>query len=215
MKKTPPENKIYLAFYQRRKRMLYYSQIKEHTGLSDSSVQNALKKLREKKEIRQIKEGANTYYILRNKNMIKAMFTMFDYEKLESLDMNIRTPIKLFLSGKPKENAFVILFGSASRDMQRKESDIDLLVVLNSFEDERLRKAYEKEIKDAFEALKHKINASSIYPISIFYTDADEYLKNNDRVIREAKSTGFCIDGNLLYHEVMTDELQDKQMDRQ
>ncbi|MEA2003531.1 MAG: ArsR family transcriptional regulator [archaeon] len=215
MNKKTPINKIYLAFYQSKRHRLYYNQLKEHTGLSDSSVQNALKKLKETREIKQIKEKSNTYYQLKNKDMIRTTFTIFDYEKLESLDIDIKTPLKQFVSLKPKEDAFVIFFGSASRDMYKKNSDIDLLVILNSFENKRLKELYEKETKNSFEKLKEKINASSIYPINIIYADIDKYKKNNDRVVTEAKNTGFCIDGNLLYHDVMFDELQDKRMDWQ
>ncbi|MBD3182112.1 hypothetical protein GF312_07460 [Candidatus Poribacteria bacterium] len=47
---TAPQ-KIYRAFYKSRQAKLYYNQLKEITGLSDSSLQNALKKLEDNKEV--------------------------------------------------------------------------------------------------------------------------------------------------------------------
>ncbi len=208
MEKLTPGRKIYFAFYETKKGSLYYNQLKGHAGFSDSSLQNALKKLKENREIEAIKQKANTFYRLKNKNKIKYHFTSFDYNKLENLSNDIKIPLKRFLSEKPKSTAFIILFGSASRKHEKKGSDIDILVILNSFEDKKLQKQYETEMKAIFENLREKINASSIYPLSIFYADINAYLNEDDRVIVEAKKTGFCIDGNLEYYEVMLNELE-------
>lgn len=206
MKKQSPEEKIYFAFYGTKKKMLYYNQLKEYTRLSDSSLQNALKKLTEKKETEAIREKANTYYRLKDKDKIKVQFTLFDYGLLASLNPDVKVPLKRFLEQMPDKISFVILFGSASRKQEKKGSDIDLLIVLHSFESEKLQKAYEREMKTAFNQLKEKISATSIYPLSIFYTDINSYTTGTDRVVNEAKKTGLCISGNLEYYEVMLHE---------
>ena len=204
MEKSSPEEKIYFAFYETKKKMLYYNQIKEHTGLSDSSLQNALKKLN--KEMASIREKANTFYLLKDKAKAKIRFTLFDCEKLERLNMDVKVPVKRFLAEMPKSVSFVILFGSASRKQEKDGSDIDLLVVMHSFKSKKLQKLYEDEIKAAFEQMEEKISASSIYPLNIFYTTRNSYLKDDDRVAVEAKQSGFCIVGNMDYYEVMLDE---------
>ncbi len=206
MKKQSPEEKIYFAFYETKKKMLYYNQLKEYTRLSDSSLQNALKKLMEKKETEAIREKANTYYRLKDRNKIKVRFTQFDYGRLESLNPDVKVPLKRFLAQMPDKISFVILFGSGARKQEKRGSDIDLLVVLHSFESEKLQKAYEREMKTTFNLLKEKISATSIYPLSIFYTDVNSYTTADDRVVNEAKNTGLCISGNLEYYGVMLDE---------
>lgn len=206
MKKQSPEEKVYFAFYETKKNMLYYNQLKDCTSLSDSSLQNALKKLTEKKEAEALKEKANTFYRMKDRNKIKVWFTRFDYALLNSLNPDVKVPLKRFLAEMPDKTSFVILFGSASRKQEKKGSDIDLLVVLHSFESEKLQRSYEREMKIAFNQLKENISATSIYPLSIFYTDINSYITGTDRVVNEAKKTGFCISGNLEYYEVMLHE---------
>ncbi len=204
MKKTPVE-RIYKAFYESRKKMLYFNQIKDISGLSDSSLWLALKKLKKERQIDVTKEKANTFYKLKNKNKTKIYFTSLDYEQLETLNTDIKIPLKKFLREKPEETAFIILFGSASRKQETKGSDIDLLIVLHSFENADTQKVYKKEVKGKLEKLRQKINASSIYPLSIFYTGTKDFVTSKDRVVQEAKATGFCIDGNMLYYDTVAD----------
>jgi predicted transcriptional regulator len=62
MLEIKPTEKVYRAFYDTREILLYFNQLKEITGLSDSSLANALKKLRESNEIERIKEKSNTFF---------------------------------------------------------------------------------------------------------------------------------------------------------
>jgi len=206
MRKLKPAEKIYKAFYDERNGKLYFNQLKEITGLGDSSLSNALTTLRQNKEIEAIKSKANTFYNLRDKNIAKINFTFFDNDKLERLESNIKIPVKKFLSEIPKSISFIILFGSASRKQERKDSDIDILVVLHKFNNPKLQKEYELEIKKEIEKLKNRISAASLHPITVFYTTVNEFKSSDDRLIIEARNTGFCIDGNLTYYEVMLDE---------
>jgi predicted nucleotidyltransferase len=206
MKRLNPIEKIYCAFYDGKQTELYYNQLKEITKLSDSSLQNALKKLEVNNEVIVKKQKANTYYSLKNKKLTALHFTAFDYEKLEMLTRDTLIPIKKFISELPKSNGFIILFGSASRKQERKDSDIDILVVLHEFNNPKLQKEYEQEMKREIEELKDRISATSIHPITVFYTTINEFKSSEDRLVTEARDTGFCIEGNLTYYEVMLDE---------
>lgn len=206
MRKLKPAEKIYKAFYNEKKDSLYFNQLKELTGLGDSSLANALRTLRQNKEIEAIKSKANTFYKLKNKAITKINFTFFDYEKLESLESHIKIPVKKFLSEIPKGIGFIVLFGSASRKQERKDSDIDILVVLHEFSNAKLQKEYEQEMKNQIEELKDRISATSIHPTTIFYTTINEFKASEDRLIAEARDTGFCTEGNPTYYEVMLDE---------
>ena len=59
-------DKLYRAYYAANKIKLYFSELKELTGLSNSSLQNALRKLESEKQILKLKEKSNAYYILKN-----------------------------------------------------------------------------------------------------------------------------------------------------
>lgn len=200
MKHLKPEEKIYFAFYSKRKDMLYFNEIRELTSMSISSLQNAILKLEKNKEINKVKEKAHIFYKLKNEQLIALNFTKFDITKTENLNINIKIPLKKFLSEIPKEIDFIMLFGSASRKQEKKESDIDLLIVLHNFKNENLQKEYEKEIKNEITKIKEKINAISNHSLSLFYTNTEEFINSKDRVIKEAKQTGFCIYNNLNHY---------------
>lgn len=201
--KIRPTEKVYRAFYDTREILLYFNQLKEITGLSDSSLANALRKLKESNEIERIEEKSNTFYRLNDMGLSKIHFTLFDYQRLEILISFVKIPVKQFLSEMPRCICFVILFGSASRQQSRKGSDIDILVVLHKFADQKFQMQYERIVKSETELLKEKISAISIYPVSVIYTDVDDFINGEDRLVIEAKNTGFCIGGNLDYYEIM------------
>ena len=201
--KIRPTEKVYRAFYDTREILLYFNQLKEITGLSDSSLANALRKLRESNEIERIREKSNTFYRLNDMGLSKIHFSLFDYKRLEILSSSVKIPVKHFLSEMPRCMCFVILFGSASRQQSREGSDIDILVVLHKFADQRFQMQYERIVKSETELLKEKICAISIYPVSVIYAGVDDFMNGEDRLVIEAKNTGFCIGGNLDYYEVM------------
>lgn len=191
---------IYQAFFNSKEDKLYYNQLKEITSLSYSSLQTVLKKLKENREIEEEKTKSNTYYSLTNK--CKAIeFTKITKDKLENLNLNVRVPLKDFIKLSPTEIFTIILFGSASIKQEKKGSDIDLLVVLHKFENDELQKIYEKEIRKKFEKIKEEINTRSIYHLSLFITNKEEYLKNKDYVISEATLKGFPIKNQLQLYE--------------
>jgi len=123
------EEKIYLAFFDLQEPKLYYNQIKAHTNLSHSSLQNALKKLKKDKIIEEEKTTAHTFYHIKDKKIFSLKFSEMTIRKFNSLNVNVKVPLRNFLRNLPEEVYTVILFGSASRKEEKKESDIDLLVV--------------------------------------------------------------------------------------
>ncbi len=198
-----PTDKVYRAFYDTRRSLLYFNQLKEITGLSDSSLANVLRKLRESNEIEQIKEKSNTFYKLKDFGLRKIYFTLFDYQRFENLSSSVKIPLRRFLSEMPRCVCFVILFGSVARQQVREESDIDILVVLHEFGNRKLQTEYENTLRDEIESLRERVSAISIYPVSVIYTDIDDFVNTDDRLVTEARNTGFCIGGNLEYYEVM------------
>ena len=196
-----PEEKIYYAFYATKKEWLYFNELKLHTKMSNSSLQNALNKLISNKELQERKETSNIFYKLADKNKIMLNFSVFDLERLEKLNLNVRIPLKDFLNQIPKQIEFILLFGSSSRKEEKKESDIDLLIVLNKFLDEKLQKLYESEIKKEFEGVRKAVNVRSTHPLSLAFVNSEEFKTSKDHLLIQAKNTGFPIFGNLEYHK--------------
>lgn len=201
-----PIEKVYYSFYTSKKKKMYFNEIREKMKMSISSLQNAIIKLEKLNEIIKIKEKANTFYILKNNEKIALNFTNFDMQKLESLSRNVKIPIREFLK-KASRIAYILLFGSASIGQEKKGSDIDMLIVIYRFEDEKLNELYQKEIKEYLEKIKKSINAKSLYPISLVFINENEFKTKKDYLLDEAKKTGFCIYNQLNYYKgVLEDE---------
>jgi len=201
MRKYKPAERIYKAFYDSRESRLYFSQIQELSGLSGGSLVNALRKLESAKEVQATRNKAHTFYELRIKDIAALHFTRFDYEKLESLSNRVSVPVRQLAKELPQGICFTLLFGSAARKQERRESDIDILVVLYNFSDQRLQEEYETEIKIEADKVQKRVTATSVYPIRIVYATLADFLKGEDRLIAEARNTGFCIVGNLDYYK--------------
>ncbi|MCS3901303.1 nucleotidyltransferase domain-containing protein [Methanococcus voltae] len=214
-------DKIYWAYYNQKSgigfeknQVHYFSELRELTGLSHSSLQNSLSKMEKDGLIEKIKEKSNTYYKLTDNKFNYLKFISFDIDKFENLHRNVKMPLRKFIEECPKNIDFIILFGSASRMEEQRGSDIDLLVVISSFENLELQKLYDEEMRVLIEKAKKKANSKSMYPLSIFYTNYDNYAKytnldgiggkygNVDHVLEQAKKTGFPILGHQKYYGI-------------
>jgi len=193
------KKKIFKAFYESRKEWLYFTEIKNLTKLSNSSLQNALNNLLKSKQIEEDKRTSNVYFkISESKKPI--IFSSLDKEKFDSLNLGVKTPLKNLLKILSSEIEFVILFGSSSRKQEKEDSDIDLLVTLHNFDNKELQRLYEKEIKGKIEIVRKMINSESNHPLNIFYITLDNFKISKDHLIMQVKETGFPIYGNLRYY---------------
>ncbi|MFW6009322.1 MAG: nucleotidyltransferase domain-containing protein [Nanoarchaeota archaeon] len=195
-----PIEKIYFAFFKAKKNQLYFNELKKISGLKDSSLNKNLKELVDKKEIKKEKEKSNTYYSLKNKQLKSVYFAKFAIEKFQNLNYKVKIPLQDFLK-EINNIKYIIHFGSSSRAEEKEDSDIDLLVVLNSFENDDLNKLYQKEITQNIEEIKQKTNVTSIYPISCFYIDEQNFINvKEDYVVLSAKETGYPIYNQAEYY---------------
>lgn len=183
------EDKTYLAYYELKETKLYYNQIKEHTGKSHSSTQNALENLVKKKILRQIKTKSNTFYEINDKKLFALKFSEIAMQKFNKLNANTKTPLRNFLKNIPNEIYTIVLFGSASRKEENKESDIDLLIVASKKIDITKNKK-EGEI-------------TSKHPISIFQSNIKQFIENKDDVVVQARKTGFPIYKEQNFYEAI------------
>jgi len=194
-----PKERVYLAFYNSKKQRMYFNEIREKANMSISSLQNAISKLEKTGEMEKSKEKSNTFYTLKNEEMIGLNFARFDIHKLNNLNVNVKMPLKEFLE-QVQGVAFIILFGSSSIGAEKKGSDIDMLVVLYNFGNEKLNGIYQKEAKDKIGQIKKRVDAKSLYPLSLVFIDEQEFKTRRDYLLDEAKKTGFCIYNQQYYY---------------
>ena len=114
--------------------------------------------------------------------------------------MGVRIPLKNWLGKFPSAVESVIFFGSASRKKEKEESDIDLVVILHSFDNLELQKLYEGEIKQRINNLTKKINSESNYPLKTVFIKSDSFKISKDHLILQSKETGFPIFGGFNYY---------------
>lgn len=186
------ENKIFYAFYESKEQRLYFNQIKEFTKLSNSSLQNTLTILIKDKILTIDKTKSNTFYKIHNKKLFALHFAEISLNKFQNLNRGIRIPLESLLQKISGDLFTIILFGSASRKAEKKDSDIDILVVAKT--------------KINLELLKKDIDSISNYPLNIFNCTISELKKAEDHVVYQAKNTGFPIKGEQNFFEVILNE---------
>lgn len=184
------ETKILLAYKHQQTNKLYFNEIKRATKLSNSSLQNALKKLTNKHILKTTKTTAHTYYHLHNKKYTATIYAQEAIQEFENLPTSIRAPLRDLQKTLPTNTYTAILFGSARTT--NTPNDIDILVV-----------THQQTTINTQEAQN-----TSQYPISLFTCTTKEFLQTNDEIIQQAKTTGMPIHNEQTFYEAILDEHQ-------
>ena len=188
------EEKIYKAYLEAKANKLYFNQIKDLTNLSNSSLQNIIKKLLDQNTIKKEKTKSNTFYQIKNKKLFTLKFSEIAINKFNNLNINVKVPLRNFLEKLPVDIFSVVLFGSSSRKQETKKSDIDLLVISSK--------------KTEMNYITKEVNAISNYPLNVFQCNLKQFAESKDPVIFQAKNTGFPIRGEQNFYEVLANEYQ-------
>ena len=184
-----PEEKIYTTYFESKKEVLYFNEIKVLSKLSDSSLANSLKILCKKEILVKEKTKSNTFYKIKDKKLFSLKFSEIAMQKFNSLNLGVKVPVRHFLKGIPKEIYTVIIFGSSSVKEEQKGSDIDLLIVSNK--------------KFDLKENKKEAEITSKYPFSIFQASISQFTENKDDIIIQARKTGFPIHKEQNFYEVI------------
>ncbi len=190
------KERILECFYRNRKKELYFSEILRETGLTQNTTLKHLKNIHELGLIISTKKIGNTFYKINPKNpSIYAIFSYFDYRRLNELPPERKRAINEFLDKIQVKPLIAVIFGSTAKGTFGKESDIDILLIYNK-----------KELENS--KLKKDIEATTGVKIQILIIDLDYFkeqiIKEEDKVITHAIKTGFPITGNdKFYQEVL------------
>ena len=197
------EAKIFRAFHELNQPKLYFSQLKDHTKLSNSSLQNVLQHLEKGDILRKEETKANTFFSIKDARITALRFAEQDIERFNGLNRMVRLPLLDFIKKLPPQVFTVILFGSAARKTEGKSSDIDLLVILHKYQDLKLQEAYDHEVGKAVEQAKKDAGATTIHAFSIVFATIENYKKKDDHLLEQARTTGFPIINQQTYYEAM------------
>ncbi len=186
-----PEEKVYQAYFESKKSTLYFNEIKRLSKLSDSSLTNTLIKLTKIGILTREKTKSNTFYKIKDKKLFALKFSEIAVKKFNSLNTDVKSPLRNFLKNIPKEIYTIILFGSASRKEEQKESDIDLLVIA--------------EKKTDLKSNKKEAELTSRRPLSLFQATIPQFMENKDDIIIQARKTGFPVYKEQNFYEAVLD----------
>lgn len=187
------KEKILECFYKNRKKELYFSEILRETGLTQNTTLKHLKNMQGLGIVVSTKKIGNTFYKINPKNyLVYAIFSYFDYKRLNELPFERKRAISEFLDKISVKPLIALVFGSTAKGTFGKDSDIDLLLIYNK-----------KEIGDS--KLKKDIEATTGTKIQTFIIDLgyfkEQIIKEEDDVITHAIKTGFPITGNDKFYK--------------
>ena len=187
--------KILKLFYDNRNSPLHLREISRKAGRNESSIFRQLKIL-EKEGIVKSKSDGNMKKFFMNPSNIPDIFPIFDYEKFNSLPLIRKNAVKFYLSKLEKKPVFAVLFGSTAKGNYIKDSDIDILEVINCDNDNRNANKYAE--------------AQTGIKLQIFRINEKQFRRNllekKDKVVLSAIETGFPIFNNKYFCEVIYNE---------
>jgi len=184
-------SKILRLFYEDKKSSFHLREIARKTKLYPNSVTRFLNQLEKEDILTSQKDGNLKNYKIKKSEKLSNIFASFDIERLNKLPLARRRAINYFLDKLKEKPIIALLFGSTAKETFRKDSDIDLLLIVN-------RKIDVDTAKDYVDAqLGIKVNC-----FQITYEEFKKEIKlKEDKVIQSALNTGYPILNQILFYE--------------
>lgn len=185
--------KILGLFYEDKKARIHLRDIARRAKLNENSATRFLKEL-EKDEILISEKDGNLkkYRIVKNKKT-SYIFTFFDTERFDKLPQLRKRAVNYFLDKLSEKPIIAVLFGSTAKQIFRKDSDIDILLIVNK--------------KIDIEKSKDYVNSQTGLRINCFQITYENFLKEiklkQDNVIQSSLNTGYPVFNQMLFYEVL------------
>lgn len=186
----PGVEKIMKLFYENKKENFHLREIARRTHMNENNASKILAKLENNKILVSKREGNLKKFFISNQDRVFSIFSYFDIEKFNNLDILRKKAMDYFMDKLEEKPIIALIFGSSIKGTARKDSDIDILLIVNN--------------KIKTEAAEKYAEAQTGIKISIFqlrYSDFKLELKTKyDKVIESALNTGFPILNNVQYY---------------
>lgn len=187
--------KILKLFYNNYNSPFHLRKIARETKTNESSISRHLNNL-VKQGVLKFSKEANLKKFSIVKNQIPSIFPLFDEEKLENLPLIRRDAIKIYLNKLKKKPLLVVVFGSTAKGTFRKESDIDILQI--------------NPTKDEDKEAKNYVDAQTGLKLQVLNLTEEQFKKElkmkEDYVVQSALKTGFPVFNAKYYYEAITNE---------
>jgi len=185
--------KILRIFYENRNSSLHLRELSRKTNLNENSISRFLSKMVTKGILDFNREGNLKKFFIK-KQYVPIVFSIYDEEKLDNLPSLRKNAIREYLLDsvlvKP---LFAVVFGSTAKGNFKKDSDIDILLVVRSKTDN----------KNVIDNVKSQTGLK-IQEIQVTeYQFLKELKEKKEPVIQSAIECGFPVFNNKYYYEVI------------
>ena len=136
------QSKILKLFYEDKKASFHLRDIARKTKLYPNSVTRFLNQLEKERVLTSQKDGNLKKYKIKKSEKLSNIFVSFDIERLNKLPLARRRAINYFLDKLQEKPIITLLFGSTAKETFRKDSDIDLFLIVNKKIDVNTSKDY-------------------------------------------------------------------------
>ena len=123
--------KIIELFYHNKLAKIHLREIARRTKLNENSATRFLKLLEKIGLLKSELDGNLKKYSIVSSKRLFAIFALFDVEKFNRLPSLRKDAVVFFLKAMPEKPIIAVLFGSTAKENYTKESDIDILLVVN------------------------------------------------------------------------------------
>ena len=187
--------KIMKLFYLDKEAKLHLREIARRTKLNINSATRFLNKLEKMEIVKAKREGNLKKFSALKNDKTYWIFSLFDLERFNGLPEIRKRAIYLFSRKLETQPIISVLFGSTAKGTFNKQSDIDLLLIVNK--------------KINVEHSKEEVNSQTGLNINAFQIEYKEFLKEirekKDNLIQSALTTGFPITNHDFYYGVLED----------
>ena len=180
-------NKIMKIFYKNKSISIHLREISRRAGMNENSVTRFLKQLEKEKILASKKDGNLKKYQINKNKLVFSVFCLMDIEKFEKLPEIRKRSIKIFLEKLDKKPLIVILFGSTAQEKFTKNSDLDLLLIVNT-------KIIVKKAEEYSEA-------QTGIRINSFQINFQNLKKTEDKLVLSAINTGYPLTNHIKFYE--------------
>jgi predicted nucleotidyltransferase len=134
---SPKQIKIFEAFLKTPYKALTFKDIKEYShGNSNSVIQNSISKFLSDELVKRESVGNILLYSLNLGN--SAVFSYFDILIRDNLSVTLKKTLRIIEEELSSEKFIsIVLFGSYAKGLYTKDSDLDIVVFVNSLDDKR------------------------------------------------------------------------------
>ena len=183
--------KIMTNFYIDKNAKIHLREMARKTNLNENSVTRFLKQLEKDGILKSEKDGNLKKYSIQKNIKTFIIFSMFDIEKFDKLPSIRKNAIYYFIDKLKEKPIITILFGSTAKGNYAKNSDIDLLLILNKKIDTMEAERYAESQTNI------KINCLQLaYPDFLI-----EIKTRQDNLIQSAIKSGYPITNNIEYYK--------------